>query len=233
MVTIKCLSLSAIIMESEELWKVGRLLLAGPTVYNLCLELLSRRSATQILSATSCPALKFLHIRSPYPVDVDMSFLHRHRNLFSISLFTFDMPLAPSTRHRLTRGLLVRDKKPPSGICLPHLSFLQFSANYCSWLSVFGMTSAPKSLCLVPMKWYPKPSQFCETLQGLCYSLRALAMKKTTVAELEINFPTGLITQVNRFHKVTLCETPSVSIGGVKDLKLVFPLSSESLSLVR
>ena len=240
MIPVERLSLSAVVTESEELWKVGRLLLAGPLVFNLRVEFHLKHAATRILREISFPALTLLHIRSPFPVDVNRSFLCRHANLCSVSLFTFDMPLPPYTHYARrfppSRTRAVSDKRPTLTVSLPHLSSLQLSANYCPWLSVFGTTSTPKSLSLVPMRWCPEPTrrEFCETLRDFCYCLRSFAMRKVSVAQLEINFPDRLATHLHGYHKnASPCATPDISVDGVKDLTLDFFLSSQSLSLVR
>lgn len=232
MQTVKRLSLNTIIMESEELWKVGRLLLAGPVLFDLGLHFHSRSSVSKILSEISFPSLTMLHVRSPFPIATCLPLLRHHRNLCSISFSTVDMI---STTYPRRHPLKRKTEKSTSIVALPYLTHLQFSPAYCSWLSVFDSNSFPNSLSLIPTKWCPELGcrDFCEVLNGLCFSLQSLAIRELTMARLKISFPHRLATHIRKFHRDGApCAIPDIQMTGVKDLTLDFFYGLESIPLV-
>ena len=78
MKTITRVVLSTVLFEREELSKVGRMLLKGPSVFDCYLLFHSRVNVSKILSMVSFPAVRYLRVSSPFSIDLPAPFMRRH-----------------------------------------------------------------------------------------------------------------------------------------------------------
>jgi hypothetical protein len=90
MKTVTRVTLSSALFEREGLLKVGQMLLKGLSVVDCHLIFHSRLNVSKILSRTSFPALQYLRVSSPFPVNLSVPFLHQHENLRVVGLFGTD-----------------------------------------------------------------------------------------------------------------------------------------------
>ena len=231
--TVTRVGLSTVLFEREELLKVGQMLLKGPSVFDCHLLFHSRASVSKVLSRTSFPAVQYLRISSPFPINPPAPFLRRHGKMRVMGLFGTDVPgTRPSRRCSSKR----EEKVFTSTACLPYLSTLQLSAFYCSWLSALDRnTLSLKSVSLVPTSWCPDSMvQFCDTLQGLCLCLKTLALLELSIELLEITFPCNTGAHLRQYHQTTtLCAIPDARLPKIKDVTFDYFFQREYFSEVR
>lgn len=226
MQSVTSLRLTTALLETETLWRTGRLLLTSPTVFSLSLICHSRVNVNKILSRISFPALTCLYILTPASIPPSIPFLRRHANLNHVWLVGSESACGQ---------MKISKQRGSRKVVLSNLSALRLSGHFCSWMSVMDINPAPQSITVLPSRSVELDEcpGSCSTLQELSSCLGTIAARNWSTSALEVLLPAGLGCHLRYSHtNSAVCVTPNSAIPGFKHVTIDCFYGIESCSMV-